>query len=187
MYHDAGEGMLCLIQGRRTVANDGQATRSARNAARRRAVSNWRIPYWLLVGALLGFGVIAILSIGIFFLAAGLLLLVFGASRFGGRRLWAALIGFGAAPALLLLWDVTSQPWACEPANHTIVSSSVPPGSSYTSPNYYTCVNTFVGPLTTYHVLAAIFGAIALVGLLWGLAALVIGASRRNGGGHAMA
>ncbi|MFI5278203.1 MAG: hypothetical protein ACHQ1E_13110, partial [Ktedonobacterales bacterium] len=86
------------------------------------------------------------------------------------------------APAALLLWDVTSQPWACEPANHTVVSPIVPPGTSYTSPNYYTCVNTFAGPLTTYHVLAAIFGAIAIVGLLWGLLALVWGARHPGGG-----
>ncbi len=30
---------------------------------------------------------------------------------------------------------------------------------------YYTCVDTFVGPLTTYHVLVAFFGVIALFGL----------------------
>lgn len=100
----------------------------------------------------------------------------------GPARMWAAIVGFGVAPAALLLWDVTSQPWACEPANHTVVSPIVPPGTSYTSPNYYTCVNTFAGPLTTYHVLAAIFGAIAIVGLLWGLLALVWGARHPGGG-----
>ncbi len=145
---------------------------------------NWRFLYWLLVGALLGFGVIAILSIGVIFLAAGLALLIFGAIRFGARGLWAGIVGFGAAPAALLLWDVTSQPWACMPANHTVVSPVIAPGASYTSPNYYTCVNTFAGPLTTYHVLAAGFGAIALVGLLLGLALLLCG---RPAGNHALA
>lgn len=147
-------------------------------------MSNWRILYWFVVGACFGFGLIAILSIGILFLAAGLALLIFGAIRFGGRRLWAAIIGFGVAPAALLLWDVTSQPWACEPANHTVVSPVVPPGGSYTSPNYFTCVNTFAGPLTTYHVMAAIFGAIALVGIIWGLAALWWGATHHTGGAN---
>ncbi|HEY8326381.1 MAG TPA: hypothetical protein VIG77_17940 [Ktedonobacterales bacterium] len=145
-------------------------------------MSNWRMLYWLIVGACFGFGIISILSIGIIFLVAGLALLIFGAIRFGPARMWAAIVGFGVAPAALLLWDVTSQPWACEPANHTVVSPIVPPGTSYTSPNYFTCVNTFAGPLTTYHVLAAIFGAIAIVGLLWGLLALVWGARHPGGG-----
>ena len=92
-----------------------------------------------------------------------------------------AIIGFGLAPAALLLWDVTSQPWACEPANHTVVSPIVH-GGSYTSPNYFSCVNTFAGPLTTYHVMAAIFGAIALVGVIWGLVMLWRGGRHAGGG-----
>lgn len=137
--------------------------------------------YWLLVGALLGFGFIAILSIGIIFIVAGLALLIFGAIRLGGRELWAGLVGFGLAPAALLIWDVTSQPWACMPANHTVTSPVIPPGgpATYTSPNYYDCVNTFAGPLTTYHVMAAIFLGIALVGLLIGLGVGLAG--RRRG------
>jgi cytochrome bd-type quinol oxidase subunit 1 len=150
-------------------------------------MSNWRILYWLLVGALFGFGVISILSIGIFVLAAGLVLLIYGAIRFGGGRMWAALIGFGVAPAALLLWDVTAQPWACEPTNHTTYSPIVQAGQTYTSPNYFTCVNTPVGPLTTYHVLAAIFGVIALAGLLIGLLALLWDGRRRGRPGHAAA
>ena len=146
-------------------------------------MSNWRILYWLFVGALLGFGLIGILSIGVIFLLAGLALLTIGAVRFGGRGLWAAIVGFGAAPAALLLWDVTSQPWACMPANNTVTSPMLPPGATYTSPNYYTCVQTPVGLLTTYHVIAAGFGAIALVGLLLGLAALLWRQRRPGGGG----
>jgi len=144
-------------------------------------MANWRIPYWLLAGALLGLGVIAILSIGIFVLPIGLILLAFGAIRYRGRRMWVALVGFGVAPALLLLWDVTSRPWACNPGGPGLTGAITQPGV-----DDYTCVNTFVGPLTTYHVMAAIFGAIALVGLLWGLAALLWGAARRDHG-HAMA
>lgn len=131
-------------------------------------MSTGRIFYWLLVGALFGLGVIAILSIGVFLLAAGLALLIFGAIRFGARGLWAGLVGFGAAPALLLLWDVTSQPWACNPGGPGLSDAT-----TQTGVNYYTCVNTPVGVLTAYHVMAAGFGAIALVGLLLGLAALL--------------
>lgn len=139
-------------------------------------MSHWRILLWLLVGALLGFGVIAILSIGIFFVVAGLALLIFAAIRTRGGSFWAALVGFGVAPAALLLWDVTAQPWACNPGG---------PGQSginaQTGVSYYTCVDTFVGPLTTYHVLAAGFGVVALLGLLCGLGAL-LWRRRRFGG-----
>jgi hypothetical protein len=119
-----------------------------------------RPAYWLLTGALVGFGLIAILSIGAPFLLVGLLLLIFGAIRLGGAGLWAAVVGFGIVPALILLYDVTSAPWACLSA-----------GQATSEPNtsYYTCFNTPVGPLTTYHILAVSFGIIALVGLGWPL------------------
>lgn len=147
-------------------------------------MSTGRILYWLLVGALIGFGVIAILSIGIFFLVAGLALLIYGAIRVRGTGLWAALVGFGATPAAILLWDVTSQPWACMPANHTVYSPDLSPGgpATYTSPNYFECVSTPIGLLTSYHVMAAGFGAIALFGLLLGLAPLLWRRGRAGGG-----
>jgi hypothetical protein len=150
-------------------------------------MSYWRILYWLLVGALLGLGVITIFSIGIILLVVGLILLIFGAIRFGGRGLLAAMVGFGAGPALVLLWDVTSMAWACQPASGVISSPVVQSGQTYTSPNYYSCVNTFLGPLTTYHVMAAGFGAVALVGVLIGLVTLVLRSPRHGGDGHAAA
>jgi cytochrome bd-type quinol oxidase subunit 1 len=147
-------------------------------------MSYWRILYWLLVGALLGIGVISIFSIGIFLLAAGLILLIFGAIRFGGRGLLAAMVGFGVGPALVLLWDVTSMAWACQPADGVTSSPVVYSGQTYTSPNYYSCVNTFIGPLTSYHVLAAGFGAVALIVVLIGVVTLVLRGPRRGGDGH---
>jgi hypothetical protein len=95
-----------------------------------------RTLYWPLAGALIGFGVIAILSVGIPFLLLGLILVVFGAVRWGGAGLWAALVGFGGLPALILVWDVTSAPRACAA------------GDALPNVNYYTCVDTFLGPLT---------------------------------------
>ena len=62
-----------------------------------------RMLYWLLTGALIGFGCIAILSIGFAFLMLGLILLPVGAIRLGGRGLWAALVGLGGLPALILV------------------------------------------------------------------------------------
>lgn len=124
-----------------------------------------RALYWLLVGALLGVGVIAILSIGIFLLAAGVLLLIVGLIWWRGRVWWAALVGFGSFPALILLWDVTSAPWACESANGVVQSGISTGGASQTSVNYYTCY----GPLTSYHILAIGFGVIALLGAMWAI------------------
>ncbi|MEO7001575.1 MAG: hypothetical protein ABI068_07215 [Ktedonobacterales bacterium] len=128
-------------------------------------MSTLRILYWLLVGALFGVGFIAILSIGIFLLAAGLVLLIIGVIRLRGREWWAALVGFGAFPALILLWDVTSAPWACDAAGGVVQSGASTGGAPQTSVNYYTCY----GPLTSYHILAIGFGVIALLGILYPL------------------
>lgn len=117
-----------------------------------------RTLYWLLTGALIGFGFIAILSIGAPFVLLGVILAVIGAIRFRGRGIWAALVGFGALPAAILVWDVVSAPWACEGGTTSLINV-----------NYYTCVDTFVGPLTTYHVMALGFGVVALLGIAWPL------------------
>jgi hypothetical protein len=85
-----------------------------RDLAGRRDMAVWRIVYWLLTGALIGFGLIAILSIGALFLALGMILAVIGALRVDARGIWAALVGFGALPAGILIWDVVSAPWACQ-------------------------------------------------------------------------
>ena len=118
-----------------------------------------RVLYWLVTGALIGFGVIAILSIGFPFLLLGMGLVVFGAIRLGGTGLWAALVGFGGLPASVLVWDLNSMPWAC----------ASPTGGALPNVSYYTCVDTPLGSLTTYHVMAFGFGVIALVGLAWPL------------------
>jgi hypothetical protein len=52
------------------------------------------------------------------------------------------------------------MPWACQG-----------PGiSSLPNVNYFSCVETPFGTVTAYHVMALIFGLIAVVGLLWPLA-----------------
>lgn len=120
--------------------------------------------YWLVTGATLGFGFIGILSIGLPFLVVGLLLAIFGGIRSKGTGLWAGLVGFGGLAALILLWDVTQAPWACQN-----------PGGPTPPPNVniYSCVDTYFGQLTTYHVLALGFGVVALLGLLWPLLCLI--------------
>ena len=137
-------------------------------------MSTGRMLYWLLTGAVIGFGVIAILSIGLPFVILGLLLVAFGAVRLGIREIWAAVVGLGGLPAAILLWDVTSGPWLCETQG----------GGSTSLPNvsYYTCVDTPVGLLTTYQVLAFWFGVVALLGLAWPLLSLVVRRLRRAEG-----
>jgi hypothetical protein len=123
-------------------------------------MASLRTLYWFLIGGMIGFGFIAILSIGFPFILLGAVLLVVGALRFGGTEAWATLIGFGAVPAAILIWDVTSGPWACYSLDGSIIS-----GSSQPNVNYYSCVDTPFGPLTTYHVMAAGFVVLALVGV----------------------
>lgn len=148
-------------------------------------MANWRTLYWLVVGALFGLGVVSILSIGVIFLALGIVLLIVGAVRLGGKGLWAGIVGFGLAPALLLVWDVTSWPWACmsnHPIHSPVIPAGSPAGTTYRSPNYFQCVKTPVGTYTSYHVLAAIAIAIALVGVLIGLVVYLRGRSRGDHG-----
>ncbi len=129
-----------------------------------------RTLYWLLTGALIGFGCIAILSIGFPFLVLGLILLPVGAVRLGGRGLWAALVDLGGLPALILIRDLTRMPWACLPGNGELPLPNV---------GYFICVDTFAGQLTTYDVLAFGFGVIAVAGLAWPLLSRIRRQGRR--------
>lgn len=80
------------------------------------ANSMLRAIYWAITGALIGVGMIAILSIGIFLLVASVPLLVIGAMRGWLRELWAAVVGFGVAPMLILLADLQNRD-AIQPAS----------------------------------------------------------------------
>lgn len=97
--------------------------------------------YWAVTGAVLGIGVIAILSIGIFLLALGVGLVIFGALRLRNRHLW-VVVGFGAAPALILWNDIRSSPPPC-PASGiltTTVSCGTIPASYTTLATIFTAI-----------------------------------------------
>ena len=51
-------------------------------------------------------------------------------------------------------------------------------GEALPNVNYFSCVETPFGLLTAYHVMAFIFGLIALFGLVWPLAQRVLMRSR---------
>jgi hypothetical protein len=103
-----------------------------------------RALYWFVAGALLGVGLLAITSIGVFLLLIGLILVVIGVIRLGTRGLWTGLVGFGLVPAVILQVDLSG-------------SAPIEPAST----------------AQTYQLLAIIFGAITILGLIWGLVATV--------------
>lgn len=59
--------------------------------------------YWLVAGAVVGFGLIGLMTIGFPFLIAGMILCVVGVWRPGIGGSWAFLIGLGGLPALVFL------------------------------------------------------------------------------------
>jgi hypothetical protein len=75
----------------------------------------WRMAYWFLAGTLLGVGVAALPSIGIFLLPIGLILLVVGLIRYRGREIWALPVGVGMLPAILVEHTILTIPSACSP------------------------------------------------------------------------
>jgi hypothetical protein len=64
----------------------------------------WAYAWWVVVGALFGFGLFGILSVGIVFLLAATVLAVVGLSRPGLRRGAVALVAGLAAPTAGIAW-----------------------------------------------------------------------------------
>ena len=108
---------------------------------------------WALVGALFGVGFIALLSIGWALIVAGVILAAIITWLGRGRGMWAVLVGFGLAPAAILLFDVVTAPPPC-PTQPIIVTGG-----------NYTCGYT----PPSYIYMAIGFLAIALLGALFPL------------------
>lgn len=105
-----------------------------------------RFVYWLVVGAALGVGVIGILSIGLPFLVAGLILLLVGSRTVGFRGAAGILIGSGSLPAVLLLRAILTAPPPC--------TAAIQPGQE-------------CGAVpATYTTMAVLFAGLAVLGLL---------------------
>ncbi len=114
--------------------------------------------YWLLAGALMGFGLIGILSIGFPFLLVGCGLVMYGIIRFRFRGFWAFLVGFGALPALILAAQLVGSPLPICTVTSTGLSYESLPGT--TSGGCYP---------PSYYTLAIFFGGIVLLGGVWPL------------------
>jgi hypothetical protein len=109
--------------------------------------------YWFTCGALIGLGLASIFSVGFLLIVLGVVFLVYEVRKAGNKDLWAVVVGFGVAPASLMLGRyLTSN--LCQPGPSGI-SVTVGPGESFS------CSGFPDGYL--YYV--AIFGAVALIGL----------------------
>ena len=77
----------------------------------------WAVSYWMVTGALMGFGLIGLMSIGWPFLLLGTVMSLIGLLLSRGRGAWAFLAGFGGLPAMLLtvnlLRDALRVDWSC--------------------------------------------------------------------------
>lgn len=112
--------------------------------------------YWLIVGALIGFGWLSAWTIGLPLLLIGVILLFYGILRVGPRGFWAAIVAFGAIPAATLLYTYFTEV-RCTGGTALSIPVGAPAG---------TTVSCSAIP-DSYLVLAAWFALIALAGLLW--------------------
>jgi hypothetical protein len=116
-------------------------------------MNTWRLLYWLGAGFLTGAGLIIfdIYLIARPLMLIGLAMLIAGIVRFRSHEFWAFLISLGGVPALGFIFVIVTAGPPC-----TGQSSIVPPGGPAVS-----CTDI---PQSD-HVFAAIFTAIALVGV----------------------
>ena len=62
--------------------------------------------YWVLTGALIAFGFLGLMSIGLPFLLIGSIMVVFGLLVLGIKVVWAITVGLGGVPVYLVLTNV---------------------------------------------------------------------------------
>lgn len=130
-------------------------------------MQRWTVSlYRTLTGAMIGFGLIGLMTIGFPFLIVGAVMIVIGLLRFGIAGLPAFFVGFGGVPALLLTFSLAEQAfsvtWFCSSisftANRADGSISISADGAVTE---VLCV-TIPGQII---VLAAVSWSIALLGL----------------------
>ena len=117
--------------------------------------------YWLVAGAVVGFGLIGIMTIGFPFLIIGMVLCVVGVWKPGIGGSWAFLIGLGGLPALVFLRHIIDaaltalNPYCSEYFNSPGIGV---PRSAGTVTCYYTPAS--------YYVMFVISVAITLSGVV---------------------
>jgi len=114
--------------------------------------------YWIAAGAMMGFGVIGLMTIGFPFVVIGLVMTLVGVWRPGLGGAWGLLVGFGGLPALVFLSHMVEA-----------LRTALNPYCDQRGPG--TTMPPPVGPIecvmvpSSYYVMFVIFTAIALVGL----------------------
>ena len=116
--------------------------------------------YWLLAGALIGFGLIGMLSIGFPFLLVGCGLALYGIIRSKFRGLWASLVGFGSLPAIILVAQLAGSTICTVTSSGVTYSSGSGSSGGSGSGSCYP---------PSYYSFAIFFGCIALLGAVWPL------------------
>lgn len=96
--------------------------------------------YWAFSGALMGFGMAAVFSIGIPILLIGIFFMSYGLTKLNRRGLWAALVAFGAVPDAIFLYNYSRSDGYTQLVGGSIALSLLVP-----------------------------FGLVALAGIVWGL------------------
>jgi hypothetical protein len=118
--------------------------------------------YWMATGAVIGFGLIGLMTIGFPYLVAGLVMALVGLWRPGRGGAWSLLLGIGGLPALVFLSHLVRglltalNPYCGEPGP----GAPMPP-----PPGPVGCA--FVPG--SYYVKFATFTAVALAGVALGL------------------
>jgi hypothetical protein len=118
--------------------------------------------YWIATGAVMGFGLIGVMTIGFPFLVAGLVMAIVGLWRPSWGGAWGLLVGIGGLPALVFLAHFVQgirtalNPYCAEQGPGTMMPP--PPGP----------VECALVP-PSYYVMFVIFTAVALAGVGLGL------------------
>ncbi|MDP8900006.1 MAG: hypothetical protein M3N33_02425 [Actinomycetota bacterium] len=120
--------------------------------------------YWAAAGALSGFGLIGLMTIGGPFLLAGVVLALVGLPLLWTKGIWALFVGFGGLPALVFLLHIINgartalNPYCAQMGEPgALVAGAADPGPVSVS---------FVP--ASYYVMFAVFAAVALFGVALG-------------------
>jgi hypothetical protein len=118
--------------------------------------------YWTVTGAILGFGFLAIFTVGVLFLIVGLAMLFLAVFKLWLRGAWAVTLGLGGAPAVIFARDIveaaaSSEPSCTRQGSVTIPASAGEGASVACTP-----------PITDAHLVAlALFVVVAASGPAW--------------------
>ncbi len=122
--------------------------------------------YWTAAGALAGFGLIGLMTVGAPFLLAGVVLALAGLIFLRTGGLWAFFVGFGGLPALVFLLHIFNgvrtalNPYCAEMGKPgALVAGAADPGP--------VSVSCWFVP-ASYYVMFAVFAVVALFGVALG-------------------